>query len=991
MRVSSAPAGWQYTQQSKDGGYLFRSELIPGSGPYDNVTTADFRTAKAKAPAAVTQTNLEQGPERAAPGILHAVYSDLLNLLPLYRRHKEQLTDPTGPRRLSEVEVKALGVKSVPDYSLNRDICARLEATHGRARLLTVPGFYLNPKGVITLAAGPGMLLPAFNILHNITGLQVRSDQAGKGEDIPRYYWLSSAKHDDGPGARPLAGLYQPLNGIKQPGVIGITEGPFKAFIAAQKLGYPFISTPGTGSWQAAGVVELARSIAPAAIIFYDSELNPATAMHRGRLADVFLLAGMRVDIAAWPLDYKGIDDLLIAGQGQDFTRSRHVLGLAGVKVDRVINEQYLSDSSIKPRLKVTLIRSYKGSGKTEAISRLIGGLGSKADSVLAIGHRVALLGELARRWGLEFYNDYKGTGKGKKGSWGIDRKGLTSAARLAICLDSLVHFDQAGKKNYLIIDEIEQVLKHSTGTTIKDRRRAVVAMLRALILRADYVIGLDADLSGTTYNYFSRLVGPDNIETIVNEYVPAGRAPLWQYDSEPALFAALFDRVRAGVKCYVPTNSQGEAVKQEAALRKEFPELRVLCVTQDNSAAPEIRQVINNLNLYAPEIDVLIASPSLGTGIDISAKHFTHTFIHGVHNSTNHLDLLQHMARNRPAERIHAWIAPGERFAPTGAEYWQQQCIKKHQDTGLAIDYSLETGELIADPGNIEYLKLWADIKAADMASHNNLAGNFYEAARREGYTVQPAGAAAAASQEAIQAAHTRRKDAAEEIEAERQAGILAAPDISEQEAGQLEARAYLPKPARARLERHRIKQFYNLPVEAELIRLDNKGRTMQRLNEFMMLTGQIDPVERDLAIAKDKEKLMPDARHYTRRTRLRFEALAAAVTCKDDWLNHPITGADLVDTGFVDWALENKERLYSVLGLTVKSDIADRPVELLSAILSQLNLKLKCHSRKGKRGQQEASYIVDRASLGMMHRLASARQAVIDRDKGPALAGAA
>jgi hypothetical protein len=84
------------------------------------------------------------------------------------------------------------------------------------------------------------------------------------------------------------------------------------------------------------------------------------------------------------------------------------------------------------------------------------------------------------------------------------------------------------------------------------------------------------------------------------------------------------------------------------------------------------------------------------------------------------------------------------------------------------------------------------------------------------------------------------------------------------------------------------------------------------------------------------------------------------------------------------VKWAQENKERLYSVLGLTVKSDIAGRPVELLSAILAQLNLKLKCHKR-GKRGQQVASYIVDRASFEKMRRLAAARLEVLDRDKGP------
>ncbi len=980
MRSSIAQAGWLYIKPASNGGYLFKSDTLSlaYSDPYANITIADLRPKQSQ-PQPQPQPEQEGATNTTAPGpkpaqdeILHAVYTDLLAPLTLTTAHRKLLTDPTGNRKLTAQGVEAIGVKSYPGYGLMQDVCARLEKKYGQAVLLTVPGFYLNPKGVIALAGAgsSGMLLPSFDGQY-ITGLRIRSDQAGK--DATRYYWLSSAneKYNNGPAAKVRASIYYPLDGIKQPGIVGITEGEFKARIAADKLGYPFISTPGTSSWKTAQVVELAKATAPRAIIFYDNDSKPKTReqtiKHRTSLADASTGAGLQVSIAEWPLNFKGIDDLLLAGR--EFTSYRHITGLTGIPVDRTINEQYLPD--ITPTKKITLIKSPKGSGKTQANSRLVKSLPKDA-KVLSVGHRVTLLGELSRRFGLEFYQDFNGTGRGKN-KFGMNRKELTASPRLAICLDSLVHFESAGKYNYLIIDEVEQVLRHLTGNTIKDRRRPVIAMLCTLIERADYVIALDADLSSTTYRFFERLLGADSIEVVVNEFTRQSAPPMLQYDNRNALMAALFEKLKAGIKCAFFTNSIAEAKTLELSISKQFPDLKVLCVHQENSAAPEVRQIINNLNLYAPGYDVMIASPTLGTGIDINVKHFTETFLHGVHGSTNHTDLLQHMARNRQAETIHAWIEPGQRKEPTDPEYWQQQCIKNFEETKLYIEYSPQTGQRVAAPFDLDYLQLWSDIKATDVASHNNLAGNFYAQAEREGYKII---AASAGDQAAISAAHTMRKDAAGEIEQERKEAILNAPDIFEMQAQELEAKPYLTKSAKARLEKYRISHFYNLPVDAELIETDNKGRTMQRLTEFMMCRSLVDTKEIDLKIAEDTNKMLPDARNYTLRKELRIELIKAA---SGPELATSYTAGQLRNNGFVALALANKERIHRVLNYTLKDNFQDRPVELLSALVSQLNLKLECH-KKGKKGSQVLTYTLNQASIETMLRLAKARKAGLD-----------
>jgi hypothetical protein len=654
----STPIGWEFDKVTASRGYQFKSLSIPKNRMEDDATAADLRRKPAVEEEQHHQEDNDGQP--VDPGTAHTVYSSLLSYLILNGSQLAELTDPAGKRRLTPAQIKSMNVKTWPSSRREqRRILNRLQGKFGLSTLLTVPGFYVNREGYLAAAATPGaMLLPS--IANGvITGLRVRPDDPGDG---PKYYWFSSKKHG-GPGALTRASVYMPLNGTVVPNQIGITEGEIKGFKTAQILGYPFISVPGVGNWKSAGAVEQALKLVGkggTAVIFYDSEENRLVTLHKFSLADELVKAGLRVELASWDMNHKGIDDLLIANG--KFTTTFHTLGLAGIKVDQVINERFFPN--ISHCKKVTLIRSAKNTGKTEAMRRLVSILRPGA-TVMAIGHRQALLAEMARRLTLEYYQDFS---KGAK----TDRKGLTASDRLAICADSLIKLDRATNRTYIILDEVEQVLRHLTGATIKGRRRGVVAMLEALIMRADHVIGLDADLSGISYRYFERLVGAGNIEVVVNEFAPEKAVPMLQYDHPNEIIAALLQSLKNGSKCYVATNNKSEAQRLERIIEKELPGLKVLRVDQDNSAAPEIRQAIANLNLYAPGYDALIASPTLGTGIDISVKHFSLTFVIGTHHSTTHADLLQHAARNRQAEIVHAYVAPGERYEPTDPAFWE-------------------------------------------------------------------------------------------------------------------------------------------------------------------------------------------------------------------------------------------------------------------------------------------------------------------------------
>lgn len=983
--------GWDFVKTTATGKMLFYKT---SANDYQTADQADYSHVDLSARPDFAEQHSEEKEEPAPAGgtesgtterpveLYNQVYTDFLAQLQVNKNHLKELTDPVGKRRLTRTEVAAMGVKSLPvDRRETAFILTKLTRKYGVEKLCSVPGFYADKFGRLGVNAKPGSLLIPAHDGHTFTGIEIATGLPGK-----KYIRLTSASEwmqaagIAGPKGWQRASLYRPLSGVKQPDVIGICEGSIKSFIVAQRLGMPFVAVPGVSNWRL-GAVEIALEQVGKGgqvIIFYDSDAatNPNVMQARNSLADGLALAGFKVEVATWTTEFKGIDDLLLAGG--TYETNRHFLGLGGIPVNQVKNERFLSNISLSK--KVTLFKGAKNTGKTEAVGRFLLNLRSD-ESVLSVGHRVALLFEQSRRWGLEFYQDYKGVT--------VDRKGLTKSNRLAICADSLTHLNSATGRTYIILDEVEQVLKHLTGSTIRKTRRGVLAMFEALLKLADHIIALDADLGGITYRYFERLLGAENIEVVVNEYVPEKAIPMIQYNSQNEITAALFEKLKAGIRPAVFTNNKAEAQRLERAISKDFPELKILCVHQDNSASPAIRQVIANLNLYAPNFDVLIASPSLGTGVDINVKHFTETFIIGNHHSTNHTDLLQHMARNRQPDLIHAYVAPGERYEPTDPAFWERQCIDKYYETGLQIEYSLETGERIANPFDVGYLKLWADIKAAEKASHNRLAANFFEQAAREGYQVQPVhqdqGGAfdieKGNDNDAGEAAEAGKKRAAAalELEAERKESILAAPDITDKEADELAAKSYLPKPQRAKLEKHRINRFYNLPVDTRLVEIDNKGRTMGRLNEYMMFAGQIDTVERDRSTMDDRENMVPDARHYTLRKILRVEALAAAgvdfqKTFKPD---------QLAANGFIEWGLANKDRIYSVLGITVKSDFETRPVELLSALFHQLGVKLQSRSL-GKRTDRTRLYSVDKKSARLMADLAAARLIGLQKHTG-------
>jgi hypothetical protein len=143
------------------------------------------------------------------------------------------------------------------------------------------------------------------------------------------------------------------------------------------------------------------------------------------------------------------------------------------------------------------LIKSPKGSGKTEGVKHLI----ADAESILLIGHRRALIRQSCGRLDLPCYLDTDHRQEGR----------YFMGERLGVCLDSLLSVYPDTKYDVIVLDESEQLLAHFLSDTIEARkgggRDRIFSIFEHLISRAKTVIALDADLGWVTFATLSRMI----------------------------------------------------------------------------------------------------------------------------------------------------------------------------------------------------------------------------------------------------------------------------------------------------------------------------------------------------------------------------------------------------------------------------------------------------------------------------------------------------
>lgn len=238
----------------------------------------------------------------ASIGTLDRVYGLLFQHLPLSREHREQLLRRGLP------EEKHAQYATLPAEGRQGAVRAVVEVTDPTG----VPGFCLGDRGWY-LSGPPGLLIAVKNFEGQIWGVQVRVDDPGEGG---KYRWLSSRK-----GKGPKAKVRYHVAAAGDIRRVWVTEGPLKADVAAHFLGETVIAVPGVNTWGSTGLVDaLKERSVEEVVIAYDADARANVHVAKASLAlgrELFR-AGIKIRYAWWSPQYKGIDDLLNAGESPE-------------------------------------------------------------------------------------------------------------------------------------------------------------------------------------------------------------------------------------------------------------------------------------------------------------------------------------------------------------------------------------------------------------------------------------------------------------------------------------------------------------------------------------------------------------------------------------------------------------------------------------------------------------------------------------------------
>ena len=591
---------------------------------------------------------------------------------------------------------------------------------------------------------------------------------------------------------------------------------------------------------------------------------------------------GCAVEVISLPGPEKGVDDFVVArgaaafdtlyqqalplGSWQWRVRKRSELTYTPwrqLDTKELTVEQLVAQSKLEgqsplpmpdlPKEGILVLASGKGTGKTKCISRLV----QDCDKAIAAGHRIALMRNLCARMRL----DYKGDVDQVNGDF---ITGSAYTLRLGLCVDSLLSINPEKFAGcVLVIDEFMQVFTHllTSATCNKDgKRAALLARLHWLIRVASWVIVADADAADIGIDYLRALRGAATpVYLVRNDYQPSGYPVRFiEASSEDAIVAELLSDIRAGLKIFVATDAKrgSIALKRLVETLKGASELvrkaNLVLINSDTSGGEYEVEFIRHINERVTDADIVIATPSLATGVSIEVEHFDK--VYGLfYGTVTDADAAQALIRVRANVPRVVWCAvTGKNFSKVSRSEFPdrlKQALKTRWEAEISVIRTSLSPDIIPgveafDWDNNPHLNLWTQLTAKTNASMWNLRANLLERLRYEGNQV-----------EVVRLDNNCQvKDAIAQarklVKTEYYDRVATAKLLNKLELAALERQELLGPEDQLAIEKTQLVDFYCVEnVTAELVAYDNGGQRRGQIVELeALLSGAELSTQRDL-----------------------------------------------------------------------------------------------------------------------------------------------
>jgi hypothetical protein len=616
----------------------------------------------------------------------------------------------------------------------------------------------------------------------------------------------------------------------------------------------------------------------------------------------------------------------------------------------------------------LTMVKSRKGSGKTEALVSMIRAIRAgefpdsirprdRPKSILLIGHRRTLIREAAAKLHLRCYIE-------------PDDDDYGTLQTLAVCLDSLPKYGESfdanpktgqstwrrkGPFDLVIIDEVEQVLKHLLSETI-DQRAGLERCFDALmyeVTHAKAVIALDADL-GLLTAHAMRTMRPRDWESgcriIFNApVVSAEKRTMRLFSDRKLLEHEVIAAICRGERCFITSNSKEFILNAERMILNGCGEHVVMrVVTGDNSRDESVVNFVKNIKTEFLKVQVVLTTPSMGTGIDITFPNgeckVDRVFGFFLPMVNTHTDIDQQLCRVRNPGAVDVWISETTFNFTCNVEvvkddlaraYTVRRAVRGKRSDGM-VDYDRD------DP----LLMICAHVTALERASKNRLVELFCKLREANGWDIHRVRKFVVGSPY-NEARHLRREERAEML---LKARALTDSDFIDLDMRVCSGEALSPKEMAAH-EKYRFERAVGVPLDADLVKMNLDGRLIERIQTLAEITSLWSKgYPTDLFDALAEPTRLPRGRLQTMSPARLIGVLmwVADLTMPTGFrADHSVSVPGLSE--FVRVCRENQTVIEEILSEVTRSDLEVNPVGQLNRYLKRIGLRLKqTHSEK-------------------------------------------
>ena len=399
---------------------------------------------------------------------------------------------------------------------------------------------------------------------------------------------------------------------------------------------------------------------------------------------------------------------------------------------------------------------------------------------------------------------------------------------------------------------------------------------------------------------------------------------------------------------------------------------LRIWSIHSDNSGSKENVAFIKDITNSIKDVDALLASPSLGTGVDMPNYHFDVVYgaFHGVSQTAT--ECAQQLYRYRPKVPFHVWVAPKPPFGykDTNAKKIKERLLQTNELTAFLIRIDRKTGKRGAEKDWA--LDAYCQIEAKRNQSMNNLRTDLRELLTEMGNQIIPMGA-----EDDFETAESL-KDAAAALDVAYNTGVVKARDISASEYRSYRNKDYLNPEEILECEKFRIKDAYGMEITEELVAKDDKGKLIKSIINLEAIlsdtdgvitdevTGRQHPAPPKIVTDKDHSErlhypLCMDWGNYSAKWQARF-FLGLDKVLQRLMNGEKITAKDPELLRMTKLAEQIGQHIKDILGFTVPGDC--KPIWLLGSLLDQLGLKLD-KKKIGPKGKQVKHHFLKEEKL--------------------------